>query len=130
MKPVSTAVAALSILGMSVGAQASCLQNTVGGVWQAYSFNNSGGWVSCRLIINSAGTVGRSTCTTSSGEATVLTRGKLTLNSGPYCTFTGSFRLGTVVHSIEHATVARGKSSMEGVGKFQDGSFTFSMTKI
>ncbi len=130
MKIVNAAVIALSIIGTSEGAHAACLQSAVGGIWQAYSTNNSGGWVSCRLIINSAGTVGTSNCVASSGESAVLTKGKLTLSSAFNCTFKGSFRLGTVVHAINHATVAREKTQIEGVGTFPDGSFSFSMTKI
>lgn len=128
----------VSVIGLSLGtmvapAYSACTQADIAGTWQAYSVGataNGGYWVQCRVSVNSNGTIANNTCIDSGNNAATMTNGKVTLTSSARCTYTGNFRLGGALNTIRHATLAKSKTTAEGVGVFPGGVFRFSLTKL
>lgn len=125
--------AILGICGAQGAAYASCTQADGAGSWQAYAIvAESGGsaWFRCRLSINSVGTVATNTCTRSDGVTGSMTNGKIKLVNSTLCTFNGSFNLGGSLNTIRHLTMSKDKISIEGVGTYPYGIFSFNLTKL
>lgn len=123
----------LGVSGVQGAALAACLQSDGAGSWQAYAITAEGGgafWTRCRLSINSVGTIATNTCTRSDGVTGSMTNGHINLVNATRCTFTGSFNLGGALNTIRHSTLSRDKISVEGVGTFPGGIFSFNLTKL
>jgi hypothetical protein len=122
--------AGLVLCGASHAALSACTQADTRGNWQAYSTNSSGLSVYCKLGVSATGTISNSTCTATNGVSANFTNGKITLSSGPSCTFKGSFRLGGELNSVKSATMTRDKLIIQGVGTYPGGNFTFNLIRL
>lgn len=123
----------LGVCGAQGAAYAACTQAEGAGSWQAYAITAEGGsafWTRCRLSINSVGTIATNTCTRSDGVTGSMTNGHINLVNAARCTFTGSFNLGGDLNTIRHSTLSRDKITVEGVGTFPGGIFSFNLTKL
>jgi hypothetical protein len=109
---------------------AACTQADTKGNWQAYSTNSSGVGIFCKLGVNAAGNIANSICTATNGRSAPFANGKITLFSGPTCTFKGSFRIGSDLNTVTHATMTRDKLVIQGVGAYPGGSFSFSLIRL
>lgn len=126
----SAIFAGLLFCGSAVAASAACTQADAKGSWQAYSTNSAGVRIYCKLSVNAAGTIANSVCTATNGLTAPFSSAKITLFSGPACTFKGSFRIGAELNTVRHATMTRDKLAIEGVGTYPGGSFSFSLIRL
>lgn len=132
-KIIAAIAATIFSLGGAQSAIAACVQADAAGSWQAYSIaaNSAGGyWVRCRLSIGTTGIIAATPCTNSAGNTGNITNGRVSLSDASRCTFTGSFTLGGVTNLIRHSTMSKDKITVEGVGTFPGGIFSFNLTKL
>lgn len=121
--------AATLMLGLTQAAFAACIQGNATGNWQMYGIDGAGGWVRCKLAINALGNAANTTCVTTSASLP-LTNGRVKLAIGPTCTFNGGFNIAGIAYTIRHATMSLDKITMEGVGSYPGGTFSFNLTKL
>jgi hypothetical protein len=129
-------IPAAILIVAAMPAEAACTQANIAGTWTAYSIGLDSGqlaWVSCNLVIDTAGafSAGTSTCTASGQTANA--QGSLKLSAVAKCRYTGSLTIVQASHTdpIPSLTLSLDKQTASGVGA-QNGSgnvFVFNMVK-
>ncbi len=131
------ATVALAAFGSTGAAWADCALPNFGGTYQSYvTFYKSApapaglGWASCKVTFNDAGTqTGTTTCATSLGVSATLSAAKLTLASGPNCTFSATFKITVApapatTYTASSITLSDDHLTAKGVGTFTQASST------
>jgi len=134
MKLILGAIAIATSLAAVNGANASCLQGYMFGVWSAYAvgLNFSGPFsVRCTLTLDQSGKVipAYSACIQSGGQNAGAT-GNITLISSGMCAFNGVIYTGGSTAEITQATLTENGQVAIGVGTLSHGAFAFSMAKV
>ena len=129
MAMVLTAMALSVLAGAS--AHATCTQADGAGTWRAFFTAGSDAdisWLRCTIRLNASGVVGaNSFCFRNNGTKVFATAGQVTIASS--CAVSGSFTLAGLVKNIVDGQLSQDKTIMAGVGKDNDGSFTFTALK-
>lgn len=123
---------ALTFLALATAsAQAACTQADGAGIWRAFTTGEKDSdiwWLRCTIRVNASGAVGTTSfCIRQNGIKAFSTGGNLTVASS--CVVTGSFTIGGFVENIVDAQLSRDKTVMIGVGRDDDGFFTFTALK-
>jgi hypothetical protein len=110
-------------------ANAACTQADLAGTWIAYSLSGDQ-WASCRLVIASNGRIANTSCARSTGDRVSFTNGSARV-AAPACIFTAQYTVGgQIVERVIHGTIARDKTTAQGVGLSLGDGFLFSLTKL
>jgi hypothetical protein len=130
-------IPALLLIAAAAPAGATCKQADIAGTWTAYSIgkdsaNNQLAWVSCNLVINTAGrfSTGTSSCT-ASGK-TVGLQGMLKLSGPAKCLYSGSFTIPEAPHTdpIPALTLSLDKQTASGAGGHNGTTDVFVLTMV
>lgn len=135
MSKTRVAGLAISLALFPAAANAACTLADVAGKWQVYVWHNiligkaAGDWFQCKLVIDRAGNVADTTCSSTSVN-NKLTNGKVTLANAAACTYTATYKLKGLPHRIDHATLAKDKNAATGVGLAGNVKMIYHFTRI
>jgi hypothetical protein len=133
---IKAIVPAALLLATAATAQGACTQADIAGTWTAYTVgqDNTGrlAWVSCNLVIGSAGGFTKATSFCTAAASLVQAQGALKLLSGAKCAYKGSITIvqAGAANAIPSLTLSQDKQSASGVGGLDGGSNVFMLTMV
>lgn len=134
---IKALIPSVFLLACATSAHGACTQANIAGTWTAYSIGlddtHKLSWVSCNLVINTAGAFSGATSSCTASGQTAKAQGAIKLFSVPKCTYKGTLTIPQANHTdpIPSLTLSLDKQTAIGAGGNNGTTdvFAFSMVK-